>query len=90
MMGFGWDEWPKPPGSADLAAAMTPYFNWCIEKFGSDRCMFESNFPIDRMSYSYTVFWNAFKRVAGGFSAKEKAALFHDTAVRVYRLSDAP
>ncbi|UCH43131.1 MAG: amidohydrolase family protein, partial [Dehalococcoidales bacterium] len=60
-----------------------------IEKFGVDRCMFESNFPVDKASYSYTVMWNAFKRIARDFSAAEKAALFHDTAVRVYRLSGA-
>ena len=84
--GFGWHELAKPLGSAELAKAMAPYFLWCIEKFGADRCMFESNFPVDKMSYSYTVMWNAFKRVTEGFSPSERAALFNDTAVKVYRL----
>ena len=48
--------------------------------------MFESNFPVDKVSCSYAVLWNAFKRVAAGFSETEKNALFHDTAARVYRL----
>jgi L-fuconolactonase len=85
--GFGWHERPKPPNSAELAEVMTPFYNWCISKFGTDRCMFESNFPVDKISYSYTVIWNAFKRISQGFSQKDKAALFHDTAVRVYRLT---
>lgn len=84
--GFGWDEMPKPPDSVELAKEMTPYYSWCIEKFGTKRCMFESNFPVDRVSYSYVVIWNAFKRIARDFSLSERADLFHDTAVRVYRL----
>jgi L-fuconolactonase len=86
MMGFGWAERPKPPGSAELAKAMAPYFDWCIEKLGANRCMFESNFPVDKHAYSYTVIWNAFKLYSKAFAAKDRAALFHDTAVRVYRL----
>jgi L-fuconolactonase len=85
--GFGWHEMPAPPTSEELAAAMAPYFDFCIEKFGVDRCMFESNFPVDKLSYSYTVLWNAFKRVSKGFSPNEIAALFHDNAVKVYGLS---
>jgi len=88
MFGFGWHERPKPPSSAELAEVMAPYFNWCIEKFGADRCMFESNFPVDKIAYSYTVLWNAFKLITRDFPAKERAALFQDTAVRVYRLSE--
>jgi L-fuconolactonase len=86
MLGFGWHERPKPPGSLELAKAMAPYFNWCIDKFGADRCMFESNFPVDKVSYSYTVIWNAFKLITRGLPSRERAALFHDTAARVYRL----
>jgi predicted TIM-barrel fold metal-dependent hydrolase len=86
LNGFSWFERPMPPGSAELAQAMAPYYNYCIEKFGVSRCMFESNFPVDRTSYSYTVVWNAFKRIAKDFSPSEKAALFYDTAVRAYRL----
>jgi len=86
--GFGWHERVKPSNSAELAETMKPFFLFCIEAFGADRCMFESNFPVDRVSYSYTVLWNVFKRICEGFSATERAALFHDTAVRVYRLAD--
>ena len=59
----------------------------CIELFGADRCMFESNFPVDKRGSSYAVLWNAFKRVAAGASATEKAALFKETACRAYRLA---
>ncbi len=87
MSGFGWHKLDRPPGSLELADAMAPYFNSCIDLFGPQRCMFESNFPVDRASCSYTVLWNAFKRVSRGFSDTERAALFHDTAARVYRLT---
>jgi len=86
MCGFGWQDWYKPPSSLDLAHDMEPYYGFCIEKFGTKRCMFESNFPPDKESYSYNVMWNAFKRICTGFSQAEKADLFHDTAVSVYRL----
>ena len=58
----------------------------CLEQFGPDRCMFESNFPVDKVSYSYNVVYNAFKRLSKGYSAAERAAMFHDTAARVYRI----
>jgi L-fuconolactonase len=87
IYGFGWDKHAVPPDSVEIAEAMSPYLLYCIEHFGVDRCMFESNFPVDKVSYSYNVIWNAFKRVAKGFSQDEKTALFHDTAVRAYRLN---
>ena len=87
LVGFSWHERPKPPDSAELAEAMAPYYNWCIEKFGTERCMFESNFPVDKISYSYSVLWNAFKRISKDFSLRDRTALFHDTAVKVYRLT---
>ena len=85
--GFGWHEQAVPPASTELAEAMAPYYRWCIECFGVERCMFESNFPVDKISFSYTVIWNAFKRIAEDFSQQERNALFNDTAVKVYRLS---
>lgn len=87
ITGFGWHERTKPPNSAELAEAMGPYYQWCIKNFGAERCMFESNFPVDKISYSYTAIWNAFKHITKDFSQKDKAALFHDTAAKVYRLS---
>ncbi len=87
MSGFGWHKRAAPPGSVELAAAMAPYYETCIEHFGAERCMFESNFPMDRVACSYTVLWNAFKRVTLAYPQAERLALFHDTATRVYRLS---
>ena len=89
MSGFGWHKLPAPPDSATLADAMAPYFHHCIEKFGPERCMFESNFPVDKVSCSYTVLWNAFKRLTRGYSAAERSCLFRETAVKVYRLENA-
>lgn len=86
MSGFGWHKRNLPPGSIELADVMGPYYRACIGYFGVDRCMFESNFPVDRVSCSYTVLWNAFKRLSEDYSASERSALFHDTASRVYRL----
>jgi predicted TIM-barrel fold metal-dependent hydrolase len=84
--GFGWHKREPLPTSQQLAEATARYHLHTIERFGPERCMFESNFPVDKVSCSYLVLWNSFKRVAAGFSASEKAALFHDTAARVYRL----
>jgi len=84
--GFAWDEKPKPPTSQELADATRHYYDFTIEAFGVERCMFESNFPVDKLSCSYPVLWNTFKRIASGASVGEKAALFHDTATRVYSL----
>jgi L-fuconolactonase len=85
--GYGWHERPAPPSSQDIAEVMTPYYAHCIEQFGVDRCMFESNFPVDNISTSYTVLWNAFKRFANDYSDSEKASLFRNTAKRAYRIS---
>jgi L-fuconolactonase len=85
--GFDWKDRPKPPDSKEVARELAVFFLPCIELFGVNRCMFESNFPVDRMAYSYTVMWNAFKLIVKDFSKSEKAALFNDTAARVYRLT---
>jgi predicted TIM-barrel fold metal-dependent hydrolase len=76
---------PRAP-SSQLAAEWRPYIETCIEAFGADRGMFESNFPVDMGSCDYATLWNAFKHLAAGASADEKAALFAGTARRVYRL----
>ncbi len=83
---FGFERGELPPSSAKLAATWKPYAETVIEAFGAGRCMFESNFPVDKGSYSYQACWNAFKRLAACASAEEKAALFSGTATRIYRL----
>ncbi len=84
--GFDFHERDTPPGSEELAAAWRQYIEPCIEAFGVDRCMFESNFPPDKQSGGYTELWNAFKRITAGASAAEKKALYSGTAARVYKL----
>ena len=84
--GFDWHERDEPIGSKELAQSMAPFMNYCIEQFGPDRCMFESNFPVDKVSFSYNVMYNAFKRLSKEYSPSERAAMFHDTAARVYRI----
>jgi len=76
-----------PLSSAQMADEWKPYVETCIEAFGVDRCMFESNFPVDSGGANYQVMWNAFKRLAAGYSKDEKAALFAGTARKVYKLS---
>ncbi len=85
--GLGFNEQPQPPSSEQLAAAIRPYVETCIDAFGPRRAMFESNFPVDKVSYSYAVFWNACKRLTHGASPDEKRDLFAATAARFYRLS---
>jgi predicted TIM-barrel fold metal-dependent hydrolase len=77
---------PRAP-SEQLATEWGPYIETCIEAFGAERCMFESNFPVDMGSCTYPILWNAFKRIAKGASAAEKTALFSGTATKVYRLA---
>jgi predicted TIM-barrel fold metal-dependent hydrolase len=84
--GFDWHKRPRPPSSQELADATRRYYATTIDLFGPQRCLFESNFPVDKASVSYAVLWNSFKRLAAGYSASEKRALFHDTAARVYRI----
>jgi predicted TIM-barrel fold metal-dependent hydrolase len=86
LWGFGFHERPLPPSSEELAEAFRPYVETCIETFGPERCMFESNFPVDKGSFSYVNLWNAFKRLAKDYSPTEQNLLFHGTAERVYRL----
>jgi predicted TIM-barrel fold metal-dependent hydrolase len=87
IFGFDFDKRPKPPSSTELAEAWRPYVETCIAAFGPGRAMFESNFPVDKISCSYKVMWNALKRLAAGYSVDEKSKLFLGTAARVYRLS---
>ena len=75
-----------PLSSEEIAAAWRPFFEVCVEQFGARRCMFESNFPVQKRWCSYAVFWNACKRLAADASSDEKSALFSGTAARVYRL----
>jgi len=77
----------QPATSDEVVAATGRYHRHAIECFGAARCMFESNFPVDKQSVSYPVLWNAFKKIAAGASDSEKASLFHDTAVSAYQLA---
>ena len=85
-VGEHWAEREVPVGSEELAKSLAPLMNYCIEQFGPDRCMFESNFPVDKVFCSYNVLYNAFKRLSQGYSPSERAAMFHDTAARVYSI----
>jgi predicted TIM-barrel fold metal-dependent hydrolase len=86
LLGYDFHLRPKPPSSEEAAAAWRPYIETCIEAFGPNRCMFESNFPPDKGQCSYQVIFNAFKRLAARYSEAEKTALFAQTATDFYRL----
>ena len=85
--GYDWHTRTNPIGSEELSIIMGPLMTYCIEQFSPERCMFESNFPPDKVGYSYNVLFNAFKRLSAGYSAVERSGMFHDNAVRVYRIS---
>jgi predicted TIM-barrel fold metal-dependent hydrolase len=87
MAGFDFHLREKPPSSSQLASAWRPYIETCIEAFGSERSMFESNFPPDKGTCSYGVLWNAFKRISGGYSETEKTNLFSKAGCDFYRLN---
>lgn len=86
MAGFDFHERDRPAGSAELAKAWAPYLARTIELFGAERCMFESNFPVDKGTTSYRLIWNAFKRIAESATKAEKHALFFGTANSIYCL----
>jgi predicted TIM-barrel fold metal-dependent hydrolase len=88
-VGFGWEDREQPPTSDELVASQKPYLLHAIEAFGPERCMFESNFPVEKICVSYRVVWNAFKKMVTDFSEDEKDAMFRGTASRVYRLEAA-
>jgi predicted TIM-barrel fold metal-dependent hydrolase len=86
LLGYDFHERPKPPSSEQAAAAWRPYIETCIEAFGPERGMFESNFPPDKGQCSYEVTFNTFKRLAAQYSETEKTALFSKTATDFYKL----
>ncbi|WP_440556590.1 amidohydrolase family protein [Streptomyces sp. SCPE 10] len=86
VLGFRFDERSAPPSSERLASAMTPLIETCLRRFGPERCMFASNFPVDKGMFGYRVLWNAFARTVADLSPAEQARLFHGTAESVYRI----
>ncbi|KWV43941.1 amidohydrolase [Bradyrhizobium macuxiense] len=84
--GFGWDKREVPASSDELVKEQARYYHHAIECFGPSRCMFESNFPVDRRSLPYSVYWNAMKKIAKRYAADEQHAMFYGTAQCVYRL----
>lgn len=85
--GFLWHTYNKPINSETLSNELAPLINYCIDQFTPARCMFESNFPPDKVSYSYNILFNAFKLLSKQYSDKERADLFHDTATRIYKIA---
>jgi L-fuconolactonase len=84
--GFGYETADAPPTSDELVATQRRWYEHAIDCFGPERCMFESNFPVDRFSLSYGIYWNAMKKLAVQYSESEQTAMFAGTAQRVYRL----
>jgi predicted TIM-barrel fold metal-dependent hydrolase len=87
--GFDFHEQPEPPSSTILALAWAPYVTTAIELFGPARCMFESNFPVDKGMVSYVSLWNAYKTMTKDLTSSERHELFCSTALRTYRLPAA-
>jgi predicted TIM-barrel fold metal-dependent hydrolase len=81
--GFDWSRREVPVGSEELTESLAPLMKYCIEQFGADRRMLESNFPVDKVSYSYNILYNALKRLSPGYAPAERAVLCHDTAARI-------
>ena len=86
--GFGFERGDTPPTSEYLASTWRPYMQTCIEAFDAERCLFESNFPVDKGSYSYGACWNAFKRLTYSATAVERDHLFLRNAITLYKLDD--
>jgi predicted TIM-barrel fold metal-dependent hydrolase len=89
LSGEKWDRRGEPATSEEIAAAWGDDIRFAIDAFGPSRCLFESNFPVDKACYGYVEIWNAFKRITAACSPDERRDLFHDTAARAYRLPPA-
>ncbi|MEC7837360.1 MAG: amidohydrolase family protein [Chloroflexota bacterium] len=89
ITGHDWHLRKNPVGSDELANQMKYFLDYCIEKFGPERGMFESNFPVDKVSFSYNILYNAFKKYSKSYSKSERAAMFHDNAIRFYKVKEA-
>jgi predicted TIM-barrel fold metal-dependent hydrolase len=87
LFGFDFEKGELPPDSTSVAEAIRPYVETCVEAFGASRCMFETNFPVDKGCFAYGIAWNAYKRVTATLPPSERVALFHDTAARFYRIT---
>ena len=83
---FKWESRREPISSTEFAREASPFIDFCVEEFTPNRCMFESNFPVDKKSVSYNVLWNGFKKLCKGYSSDERSDMLHDTATRVYRI----
>ena len=88
LFGFAFDDAPNPARASDLVSAWAPYLETCIAAFGMHRCLFESNFPVDKQSCSYVELWNAYKLFTRGFSIHERADLFYRSACDTYGLHE--
>ena len=84
--GYDWHNQSTPPSGNELINKTKDYYETALEYFGTDRCMFESNFPVDKISCSYVNLWNGFKNLTKNYSNNERAKLFHDNAAKVYKL----
>merc|ERR1711957_531394 len=86
--GWGLEKREIPIGSEELSELVYPWYSHVIRCFGASRCMFESNFPVEKQCVSYRTLYNVFKRVSArmGLTAAEKRDIFHDTAIRTYKL----
>ena len=84
--GYDWHARPLPIGSDELSQVMAPLMDYCIDKFGTDRCMFESNFPPDKVGCSYNILFNAFKLVSKNYSVTERHDMFYKTAIKTYKI----
>ena len=87
--GFDWHLRQRPIGSEELAVQMGPLLSYCIEQFGPERGMFESNFPVDKVSYSYNILYNAFKIFSKDYSPTERALMFRDNAIDIYSVDES-
>ena len=87
--GFGWSERDRPASSDEFVSAQARYYHHMIDCFGPARCMFESNFPVDKRSISYNTLYNGLKKIATDYSLDIKDQLFYGTAARVYRLMES-
>lgn len=87
LAAYDYGQAERPIDSSALAELWRPYLHACVDLFGPQRCMLESNFPVDKVGVGYRALWNTFKKVFVAFTEREKEALFSRTASRVYQLA---
>ena len=88
VVGWGYEHRDTPPTQEELLNTAGPLFDFVLQTFGVDRCMFASNFPMDKVSLSLSQLYQFYGALVAHYPEESRRKLFHDNAARIYRIAD--